>query len=42
MGEVLGIDVSHYQKKIDWKKVAASGKRFAILKCQYEAQSHER
>lgn len=38
--EVQGIDVSHYQKKIDWQKVAAAGKKFAILKCQYEAQSH--
>ena len=40
MREVLGIDVSHYQGKINWKKVAESGKRFAILKCMYEAQSH--
>lgn len=40
MAEVFGIDVSHYQKKIDWQKVARSGKKFAILKCQYEAQSH--
>lgn len=40
MGEVFGIDVSHYQNKIDWKQVAASGKKFAILKCQYEALSH--
>lgn len=38
--EVLGIDVSHYQGRIDWKKVADSGKQFAIMKCQYEAQSH--
>lgn len=40
MSEVLGIDVSHYQLDIDWKKVAAQGKKFAILKCMYEAQSH--
>lgn len=40
MHEVFGIDVSHHQGKIDWKKVAKSGKKFAILKCQYEAQSH--
>lgn len=40
MNEVHGIDVSHYQGKIDWKKVAKSGKKFAIMKCQYEAQSH--
>lgn len=42
MSEVLGIDVSHYQKTIDWAKVAASGKRFAILKAMYEAQSHRK
>ncbi len=40
MGELLGIDVSHHQGKIDWSKVANAGKKFAILKCQYEAQSH--
>lgn len=40
MGEVLGIDVSHHNGKIDWKKVAASGRKFAVMKCQYEAQSH--
>ena len=38
--EKQGIDVSHYQKTIDWAKVARAGKEFAILKCQYEAQSH--
>ena len=42
MSEVLGIDVSHYQKEIDWKQVAESGKKFAILKCMYEAQSHRK
>lgn len=40
MSEVLGVDVSHYQGNIDWSKVAKDGKKFAILKCQYEAQSH--
>ena len=40
MAEVLGIDVSHHNGKIDWAKVAASGKKFAIMKSQYEAQSH--
>lgn len=40
MSEVLGIDVSHYQQTIDWVKVYKAGKKFAILKCQYEAQSH--
>lgn len=42
MGEAFGLDVSHYQLNIDWKKVADSGKKFAILKCQYEAQSHRK
>ena len=40
MGELFGIDVSHYQGKIDWKKVKAQGKDFAIMKCMYEAQSY--
>lgn len=42
MGEILGIDVSHHQGKIDWQKVANSGKKFVIMKCQYEAQSHRK
>lgn len=42
MGEILGIDVSHHQGHIDWKKVANSGKKFVIMKCQYEAQSHRK
>ena len=41
MSEVLGIDVSHYQGKIDWEKVSKS-KKFAIMKCMYEAQSHRK
>ena len=40
MSEVLGIDVSHHNGKIDWRKVADAGKKFCILKCQYEAKSH--
>lgn len=40
MSEVFGIDVSHHQSTIDWKKVAKSGIKFAIMKCQYEAASH--
>lgn len=40
MSEVFGIDVSHHQGSIDWKQVADDGKKFAIMKCQYEAQSH--
>jgi GH25 family lysozyme M1 (1,4-beta-N-acetylmuramidase) len=42
MKELLGIDVSHYQGEIDWHEVAEDGKKFAILKCQYEAQSHRK
>ena len=42
MPEALGIDVSHYQAEIDWKKVADQNKKFAILKCQYEAKSHRK
>ncbi len=30
-----GIDVSKYQKEIDWAKVKASGISFAILRCGY-------
>lgn len=40
MNEVMGIDVSHYQHVINWKKVSAAGKQFAIMKAMYEAQSH--
>ena len=40
MNEVFGIDVSHHNGCIDWEQVARSGKKFAIMKCQYEAQSH--
>ena len=40
MSEVFGIDVSHHNGRIDWEQVARSGKKFAIMKAQYEAQSH--
>ena len=40
--EKLGIDVSHYQKDINWLEVAKAGKDFAILKAMYEAQSHRK
>lgn len=40
MAEVFGIDVSHHNGNINWGKVAASGKKFAIMKAQYEAKSH--
>ena len=42
MSEIFGIDVSHYQGQIDWSKVAASEKKFAIIKAMYEAQSHRK
>lgn len=28
-----GVDVSHWQKSIDWKKVADAGYKFAFVKC---------
>lgn len=40
MSEVFGIDVSHHNGSIDWEEVAADDKKFAIMKCQYEAKSH--
>ena len=40
--EVFGIDVSHHNGRINWEQVAKDNKRFAILKCQYEAQSHRK
>ena len=40
MSEVFGIDVSHHNGRINWADVAGTGKKFAIMKCQYEAQSH--
>lgn len=42
MSEVLGIDVSHHNGSIDWEQVAHDNRKFAILKCQYEAQSHRK
>lgn len=33
--EVKGIDVSLYQKEIDWEQVAASGIDFAIIRCGF-------
>lgn len=40
MNEVFGIDVSHHNGHINWEQVSRDGKKFAIMKCQYEAQSH--
>lgn len=42
MSEVFGVDVSHYQGRINWQQVAASGIKFVVMKCQYEAQSHRK
>lgn len=35
MTQYFGLDVSEYQGNIDWKKVKASGRDFAILRCGY-------
>ena len=35
MTQYYGIDVSEYQGQIDWEKVCAAGKDFAILRCGY-------
>lgn len=40
MKEVFGIDVSHHNGKIDWKEVSKNNIKFAIMKAQYEANSH--
>lgn len=40
MSEVFGIDVSHHNGQINWEQVANDNRKFAIMKCQYEAQSH--
>ncbi len=42
MSDLFGIDVSHHNGVIDWKKVKEGGANFAILKCMYEAQSHRK
>lgn len=42
MSDLFGIDVSHHNGVIDWKKVKEGGVNFAILKCMYEAQSHRK
>lgn len=38
--EVHGIDVSHYQSKIDWEKVAAQSIEFAFIKAS-EGQTYQ-
>ncbi|MCL2019422.1 MAG: glycoside hydrolase family 25 protein [Oscillospiraceae bacterium] len=39
--ELLGIDVSHWQDKIEWDKVAASGVKFAIIRAARGHHSDE-
>ena len=34
-----GIDVSYYQKEVDWKAVAKSGVEFAFIRCGYRGYS---
>jgi len=36
---VLGIDVSKWNKNIDWEKVKADGVEFAIIRCGYRGSS---
>lgn len=38
----FGIDVSHYQGKIDWEKVVKSGRGFVIMKAMYEKAPHNK
>ena len=38
---LLGIDVSHWQGKIDWKKVAADGVRYAFVKATQATGYHD-
>ena len=35
----FGVDVSKYQKDIDWKRAAAAGVQFAIVRCGYRGSS---
>lgn len=37
---VVGIDVSRHQKEIDWKQVANSGVKFAIIRCGYRGTTY--
>ena len=36
-----GIDVSHYQGDIDWKKVKATGMQFAIIRAGYGKYAYQ-
>jgi GH25 family lysozyme M1 (1,4-beta-N-acetylmuramidase)/uncharacterized protein YraI len=37
-----GIDVSHHQDRVDWKKVAAAGYRFAVIRASYGSDVKDR
>ena len=37
MAKIKGIDISYWQKKVNFKKVAADGVKFAILRDGYRA-----
>ena len=39
--EIRGIDVSHWNGKVNWKLVAGSGIRFAMIKCINEANQFD-
>ena len=39
MSKITGIDVSHHNGWIDWKKVQDSGIKFAIIRCGYGGNS---
>ncbi|RIL12728.1 hypothetical protein DCC79_00430 [bacterium] len=39
---VLGIDVSHHQKPIDWQRVAAVGYRYAFVRTTYGSHRKDR
>lgn len=39
VGKSFGIDVSKWQKDINWEKVANSGVKFAIIRCGYRGSS---
>jgi GH25 family lysozyme M1 (1,4-beta-N-acetylmuramidase)/uncharacterized protein YraI len=39
---VLGIDVSHHQKPIDWQRVAAAGYRYAFIRATYGSHRKDR
>ena len=38
-GATFGIDVSKWNKEIDWKKVKEAGVDFAIIRCAYRGSS---